>query len=363
MVIKKTPLYDVHQKLGARIIEFVGWHMPVQYSGVIEEHLTVRHRAGIFDVSHMGEIFITGKDALSFTQKMTCNNASLLSVGQVQYSALLYPQGTIVDDILVYRIGEEEYMLCVNAANTEKDFDWIKSYVEGDVQVIDRSQEYVQIALQGPLSQEILSPCVDIDLSKLGYYRFQEGMVDKVPGIISRTGYTGEDGFELYLPSEEAIPIWNLLLERGAAKGLKPAGLAARDTLRLEAKMMLYGNDIDETTTVLEAGLNFILKLDKGDFIGREPLLKQAEEGIARKLVGFEMMEKGIARPGYPVLLQGEKVGKVNSGSYAPYLKKNIGLTYLPLEMTEVGREFDVEIRGKPSRARVVPTPFYKRKK
>jgi aminomethyltransferase len=363
MVIKKTPLHDVHQKLGARIIEFVGWRMPVQYSSVIEEHLAVRQQAGIFDVSHMGEIFIAGKDALSFIQKMTCNDASKLSTGKIQYSALMYPQGTIVDDILIYRIGEDEFMMCVNAANTEKDFDWIKGHVEGDVQIDNRSLEYAQIALQGPRSQEILSPCVNIDLSKLGYYRFQRGTVDNVPGIISRTGYTGEDGFELYLPSDAAISIWDLLMEKGATKGLKPAGLAARDTLRLEAKMMLYGNDIDETTTVLEADLDFILKLDKGDFIGREPLSKQAKEGVARKLVGFEMVGKGIARHGYPVYHQGKEVGLVNSGSYAPYLKKNIGLTYLPVEIAEIDKEFDVEIRGKSSRATVVPTPFYKRKK
>ncbi len=363
MVIKKTPLHDIHQKLAARIIEFAGWRMPVQYSSVIEEHLAVRHQAGIFDVSHMGEIFIKGNQALPFIQKITCNDASKLSIGKIQYSALMYPQGTIVDDILIYRTGENEYMMCVNAANTEKDFDWITGHAEGDIQVLNASREYAQIALQGPRSQEILSPCVDIDLTKLGYYRFQMGTVNKVRGIISRTGYTGEDGFELYLPADSAIPVWNLLLEKGLSKGLKPAGLAARDTLRLEAKLMLYGNDIDETTTVLEAGLNFILKLDKGDFIGREALRKQAEEGIKRKLVGFEMVGKGIARHGYSVFYQGEKVGTVNSGSYAPYLKKNIGLTYLPLEIVEIGSEFDIEIRGKLSRARVVPTPFYKRKK
>lgn len=363
MMVKRTPLHDFHKKLGARLIEFVGWSMPVQYSSVIEEHLAVRQQAGIFDVSHMGEIFLIGKDALSFIQKLTCNDASQLSPGKVQYSALMHPHGTLVDDILVYHIGEGEYMMCVNAANTAKDFEWINSQKEGDVQVSNKSDEYAQIALQGPLSREILQQCVDIDLSELGYYKFQIGTVNQVSGIISRTGYTGEDGFELYLPSESAASIWHLLQEVGSPKGLKPAGLAARDTLRLEAKMLLYGNDIDETTTVLEAGLDFILKWDKDDFIGKEALKKQASEGLKRKLMGFEMLGRGIARHGYAVFYQGKKIGEVTSGSYAPFLKKNIGLTYLPVELAEVGKEFDVEIRGKMSRAKVIPTPFYKRKK
>lgn len=345
------------------MIEFVGWKMPVQYTGVIEEHLAVRERAGIFDVSHMGEIFIKGKDALSFIQKITCNDASKLSTGKVQYSALMYPEGTFVDDILVYQIDKDEFMLCVNAANTEKDFEWIRRHAKVHVQVTNKSDEYAQIALQGPLSQDILSPFVDIDLSELGYYRFKTGSIDKVRGIISRTGYTGEDGFELYVTLDSAPSVWNLLFEAGTQKGLKPAGLAARDTLRLEASMLLYGNDMDETTTVLEADLNFILKFDKGDFIGREPLQRQAKEGLKRKLIGFEMVGRGIARHGYPVLHGGEKVGEVTSGTHAPYLKKNIGLAYLPVEMADIGSEFDIDIRGKLSKARVVSTPFYKRKK
>ncbi len=360
---KKTPLYDVHQKLSARVIDFVGWKMPVQYSSVIEEHMAVREQAGLFDVSHMGEIFIRGEDALSLTQKITCNDASKLSIGKIQYSALTYPQGTFVDDVLVYRIDDDEFMICSNAANTEKDFDWISSHAEGNVQVTNRSQEYAQIALQGPLSQEILSHFVDIDLSELGYYRFEMGHIGKIHGIISRTGYTGEDGFELYIASDSAIPAWNLIYEVGVSKGLKPAGLAARNTLRLEARMLLYGNDIDETTTVLESGLNFILKIDKGDFIGRENLQKQAKEGISRKLIGFEVEGRGIARHGYQAYYEGKKVGEVTSGSYAPYLKKNIGLAYLPIEIADIGSEFDIDIRGKLTKAKVVSTPFYKRKK
>ncbi|MEW5806335.1 MAG: glycine cleavage system aminomethyltransferase GcvT [Acidobacteriota bacterium] len=362
-MIRKTPLNEIHKKLGARMIEFVGWEMPVQYSGVIEEHNAVRGKAGLFDVSHMGEIQIRGRDALAFVQKITCNDASKLTVGKVQYSALVYPQGTFVDDILVYRISDDEFMLCVNAANTNKDYEWIRNHLNGSVEAVNRSTEYSQIAIQGPLAQEILSSFVNADLTSIGYYRFAMGKVGKWDAIISRTGYTGEDGFEIYSSPESAPDIWNMLYEAGTPKGLKAAGLAARDTLRLEAKMALYGNDIDDTTTVLEADLMFILKMEKGNFIGREALQKQMNEGIKRKLVGFEVTGKGIARHGYQAYAGDRKVGMVTSGTFAPYLQKSIGLIYLPLEMTAVGMEFEIDIRGKRTKAIVVPTPFYKRKK
>ncbi len=362
-MMKKTPLNEIHKQHGARMIEFFGWEMPVQYSSVIEEHIAVREKAGIFDVSHMGEIQVKGPDALPFLQKVTCNDVSKLAAGKIQYSALLYPQGTFVDDILVYKISDDEYMLCVNAANTEKDYEWMLKNHEGDVAVNDRSSSFSQIALQGPLAQDIISELVDIDLQAIGYYKFAVVNIVGAETILSRTGYTGEDGFEIYSSPHAAPDIWRHLFQVGSSRGLMPAGLAARDTLRLEAKMALYGNDIDATTTVLEADLLFILKLEKGDFIGRDALEKQQKEGIERKLVGFEIIGKGIARRGYRAYVDGKEVGTVASGSYAPYLKKSIGLLYLPIGMTEIGTEFEIDIRGKSTRAKVVETPFYKRKK
>ncbi len=362
-MMKKTALNAIHRQHAARMIEFVGWEMPVQYSSVIEEHMAVREKAGIFDVSHMGEIQVKGPDALPFLQKITCNDVSKLTTGKIQYSALLYPLGTFVDDILVYKISDEEYMLCVNAANTEKDYEWITKNREGNVDVNDKSSSFSQIALQGPRAQEILSELVDIDLQTIGYYKFEVTKVAGADAVLSRTGYTGEDGFEIYSAPDAAPDIWQCIFRIGSPKGLMPAGLAARDTLRLEAKMALYGNDIDATTTVLEADLIFILKMTKGDFIGRVALEKQQKKGIDRKLVGFEMIGKGIARHGYKAYVDGREVGTVTSGSYAPYLKKSIGLLYLPIRMTEIGTEFEIDIRGKSTRAKVVETPFYKRKK
>jgi aminomethyltransferase len=362
-IVKKTPLNQAHRDRGARMVEFAGWDMPVYYSGVIAEHLAVREKAGLFDVSHMGEIEIKGEESLAFLQRLTPNDVSKLTEGRIHYNALLYPEGTFVDDLLVYFLGENHYLLVVNAANTDKDYQWILDHKEGKVEVINRTAEYTQIAIQGPEALGILAKLVDIPLAEMRYYRFARGKVVGVEAIISRTGYTGEDGFELYFSADAAEKLWYALLEAGKDKGLIPVGLGARDTLRLEAKMALYGNDIDHTTTVIEADLSWIVKLEKGDFIGKDVLDRQIKEGISRKIIGFEMIGREVARHGYPVLIDGRKVGKVTSGSYAPYLKKNIGLVYLPIEYAEVGTEFSILVRNKEAKAKVVTTPFYKRKK
>jgi len=360
--MKKTRLNSSHRKLGGRMIEFFGWDMPVEYSGVIDEHMTVRQRAGLFDVSHMGEIVISGNQAIDFVQHLTPNNASRLAPGKVQYSALTTPEGTFVDDLLVYCLSLSEYLLVVNAANSDKDHEWILKHQEGfDVQVENKSDDYTQLALQGPKALEILQPLIKFNLEELSSFGFNLAKIEEEKVLVSRTGYTGEDGVEIYTLSSQPEKIWDAILERGKDFGILPVGLGARDTLRLEAKLMLYGNDIDETTTVLEAGLSWLVKFKKGEFLGREALLKQKEEGIKRKIVGFELEGRGIARSHYPVYIEGEKVSEVTSGSFSPSLKKAIGLTYLPIEYTEVGTEFEVGIRDNQIKARVVPTPFYKR--
>jgi len=335
--------------------------MPVQYAGVIEEHLAVRQRAGLFDVSHMGEVVIRGPKALDAVQRLTSNDAGRLGVGQAQYSALTTPEGTPVDDILVYRVADAEFFLCVNAANDEKDFAWIREHMIPGAEAERVSDRYAQIALQGPLAERILSGLTAAPLAGLAAFSFVNAPVAGRSAMIARTGYTGEDGFEIYCAPEDAAAVWSALMEAGGPAGLVPAGLGARDTLRLEACLALYGNDIDESTTLLEAGLGFIVKLDKGDFIGRDALLRQKKEGVGRRLAGFEMLERGIARHGYPVATDGTPSGHVTSGSYAPFLRKNIGLAYLPAQRATAGVEFDVLIRNKPVRARVVRTPFYRR--
>jgi len=360
---RKTALNAIHRQLGARMIEFVGWDMPVQYAGPLPEHLAVRTRAGIFDVSHMGEIEFRGPAALESIQHMTCNDASRLAVGQIQYSAITTPQGTFVDDILVHRMGENHLFCCVNASNQVKDYEWFKAHARPNTDVIDRSHDFCQIAVQGPRAIEILRPLTAIQITAMRYYWFSQGEFAGVNAIVSRTGYTGEDGFEIYVDPRHAEAVWMRIMESGRPHEIQPAGLAARNTLRLEAKMALYGNDIDDTTTVLEADLAWICRFDKGDFNGRQPLLKQREEGVKRRLVGFDMVERGIARDHYPILLDGKPAGFVTSGSPAPFLQKNIGLTYLPSDRCAPGTEFDVVIRDKPVKARVVPTPFYKRPK
>ena len=363
---RTTPLYEEHVAAGARMVPFAGFVMPVQYTSVGEEHRAVRTRAGLFDVSHMGEIVVSGPAALDFVQLVSCNDHSRLTLGRAQYTGLMYPEGTFVDDLLVHRTADEEYLLVVNAANTAKDFAYLSELaadVEG-AQVQDRSAEFAQLALQGPLARQILAPLTPIALDEIRYYRFTRGEVAGRPAMIARTGYTGEDGFELYVDPEAAAALWRALLEEGRPHGLVPVGLGARDTLRLEAGMPLYGNDIDDTTTPYEAGLGWIVKLDKGDFIGRDVLERQHSEGVERTLVGFEMIDRGIARHGFPVLLRpdaAEPVGEVTSGTQLPTVGKAAGMAYLPVGASAPGTEFVISIRGRPARARVVELPFYSR--
>lgn len=362
IILQKTALNDTHRRLGARMIDFGGWDMPVQYSGTIEEHLAVRTKAGLFDVSHMGEIEVRGAQALSLVQHVISNDASKLVDGQAQYTGLTTPLGTFVDDLLVHRLAHDHYLLCVNASNADKDFKWIVDHTrQFDAEVENAGSRYAQLALQGPKALSILQPLVKVDLAAVKYYWFVNSEINGVPVIIARTGYTGEDGFELYFDENESENIWNSLMTAGSGSGLIPCGLAARNTLRLEAGMALYGNDIDDTTTVYEANLGWTVKLNKGDFIGRDFLARQKEEGIQRKLVGFEMIGRGIGRDHYPVFIDEEQVGQVSSGSPAPYLKKNIGLAYLPTSHTQVDSVFYVNVRGKMVEAQIVPTPFYKR--
>ena len=360
-VLKKTPLNQVEHELGGKMVDFGGWELPVQFGGILDEHAAVRERAGLFDVSHMGEITVKGPGALALLQRATCNDVSKLQDGRAQYNGLLYPTAGFVDDILIYRNSADDYFVVVNASNTDKDYQWLAEFAKGsDAEVRNVSSDYAQLALQGPESERILQPMSDVDLSSMKYYHFAKGKVDGIPAIVSRTGYTGEDGFEVYLAPSEAPRLFRKFLEGGA---VKPCGLGARDTLRLEAKMALYGNDIDQTTTPLEADLGWIVKLEKGEFTGRDVLQRERAEGLGRKLVGFEMIDRGIGRHGYPIVDGSEQIGVVTSGTHSPTLKKAIGLAYLPLDRSTPGTEFHVMIRGKETRARVVPTPFYKRAK
>jgi len=363
--LRKTPLHAVHREMGAKMVPFGGWEMPVEYAGLINEHMAVRKAAGLFDVSHMGEIEVTGAGALAFLQRVTSNDVARLADGQAQYSALPNALGAPLDDVILYRRGPERYMLVVNAGNVEKDFGWLRAQSPEACDVVDKSEAYALLALQGPRAQEILQALTPVDLGAIAYYHFAEGEVDGHPATIARTGYTGEDGFEIFVAPEHAEPLWRRLIEAGREKGLQPAGLGARDTLRLEAKMCLYGNDMDETTSLVEAGLGWIVSLDeaKGDFPGRGVLEAQKKEGAPRKLVGFEVTGRGIARHGYNVFLDGKPVGAVTSGSYAPYLQKNIGLCYLPSARAAAGANLEIDVRGRNVPARVVPTPFYKRTK
>jgi glycine cleavage system T protein (aminomethyltransferase) len=363
--LRKTPLHAVHREMGAKMVPFGGWEMPVEYAGLINEHMAVRKAAGLFDVSHMGELEVRGPGALAFLQRVTCNDAAKLKDGQAQYSALPNDSGAPKDDVIVYRRGPERYMLVVNAGNVEKDFGWLRSQGPEGCEVSDQSDAWALIALQGPRAQEILQAVTAVDLSSIAYYHFAEGEVDGHPATISRTGYTGEDGFEIFVAHDQAEALWRRLIEAGREKGIQPAGLGARDTLRLEARMCLYGNDMDETTSLVEAGLGWIVSLDeaKGDFPGRAVLEAQKKGGAPRKLVGFEVTGRGIARHGYSVLLDGKPVGPVTSGSYAPYLQKNIGLCYLPAARAAPGTAVEIDVRGRNVPARVVPTPFYKRSK
>jgi aminomethyltransferase len=361
--LKKTPLNARHRALGARMVEFGGWDMPVEYSGIIDEHMAVRTRAGLFDVSHMGQIEIAGPDALKAVQHITCNDASRLSIGQAHYSALTTPQGTFVDDVLTYRLTDDHFMMVVNASNIVKDFGWITKNIEGhaDAAAVNTSSRYALIALQGPAAREVMQSLTSVPLAEIKYYWFTTGEVAGVAGTISRTGYTGEDGFELFVPPSSAERVWDAILQAGKPAGVVPAGLGARDTLRLEAAMRLYGNDIDETTTVLEADLGWIVGWKKDDFLGADALRRQKQEGVARRLIGFEMLDRAIARHGYDAYVGGETAGVVTSGTQTPYLKKAIGMAYLPAGHAADGTEFEIDVRGRRVRAQVVPMPFYKR--
>jgi aminomethyltransferase len=361
-MLKRTPLYESHVQLGARMVDFVGWEMPVQYTGPIPEHMAVREAAGLFDVSHMGEIEITGHDALDLLQSVTTNDASKLQDNQVQYSILTNDGGGVIDDLLVYRINAEYFLLVVNASGTDADFEWIKKHVgTRKVSVANTSGAFALLALQGPRAERILQNITDHMLDRIPYYWSQAVSVDGLDCRVSRTGYTGEDGFEILCNASDARHLWNRLLVTGHENGLMPCGLAARNTLRLEAALRLCGNDMDETTTPLEAGLGWVVKIAKGDFVGRAVLERQKREGLGRKLVGFEVMDRAPARDGYTVLVDGVEVGRVSSGSPAPFLKKNVGMVYLPIEHAAVSKEFSVVVRGRPVAARVVEIPFYKR--
>jgi aminomethyltransferase len=352
--------------MGGRMVDFGGWDMPVQYpAGTVEEHLRTRQHAGLFDVSHMGEIEVRGPDAIALVNRLTSNDAAKLIDGQAQYSALTTPAGTVIDDLLVYRFAADYLLLVVNAGTTDKDWDWITSQQRNDqVELKNVSQDYCQLALQGPDALGILQNLTDLPLAEIKYYHFSEGQVDGVESIVSRTGYTGEDGFEVYAAPDKAEQLWKKMLDAGnfgSDTGVIPCGLAARNTLRLESGMALYGHEIDETTTLLEANLGWICKLNKGDFIGREPLAKQKEAGVKRRLIGFEVTERGIARDDQEIVIDGVPAGKVTSGSPAPYLKKNIGMGYVPTESANEGRQIQVDVRGRLVSAEIVKLPFYKR--
>lgn len=359
--LRRTPLYNLHRELGAKMVDFGGWEMPVQYAGILEEHRAVRERVGLFDVSHMGEFVVTGAGALGALQALTPNDVGKLSDGRIHYSAFLTEKGTFVDDLLVYRRSANAYLLVVNAGNTPKDFAWASEHSRGDVRVEDHSARWALIAVQGPGAAALMAKLADPDPSDLPYYGFRETKVEGAPTLVSRTGYTGEDGFEVYCPPEDAERLFRRLLEVGRPEGAVPCGLGARDTLRLEAKMALYGNDIDDTVTPWEADLGWIVKMNKGDFMGRDALAAQKAAGVPRKLVGFEMVDRGIARHGYPAKTSAGP-GVVTSGTHSPTFGKPIGLALLPTAATPVGTEFEVEIRGRAAGARIVPTPFYKRK-
>ncbi len=369
--VRKTALNAVHRHMGAKMVDFNGWDMPVEYpssGGIIAEHNAVRTGVGIFDVSHMGDIRLAGPGALAAVQHISMNDASKLAIGQAQYSALLYPQGTFVDDVIVHRLGEQEYLLVINAGTREKDFNWVRDNTRGfDCKVENLSDDFTQIAIQGPKGVNLLQKLTDADLSTVKFYWVTRGTVCGLKNtLIARTGYTAEDGFEIYIPSDEATSarVWNEVLAAGKEFGVVACGLGSRNTLRLEGKLPLYGHEISDTINVWEAGLDRFCKMDKPEFIGREALEKAKAAGLKRTLVGLEMVDRGIARDGYKVQdANGREIGYVTSGSYSPYIKKNIALAYVPPEFANIGTEVKVEIRGQGVKAQVVPTPFYKRPK
>jgi aminomethyltransferase len=359
--LRKTALNSVHRRLGAKMVNFGGWDMPLEYSGIIAEHQAVRTRAGLFDVSHMGELEITGPDALKLVQWVSCNNAAKLIVGQAHYSGLMTSCGTFVDDLLVHKFSDTHYLLCVNAGNQDADFQHIVANNRFDVAVENAGPRYSQLAIQGPRATEILQKLTPASLDTIRYYHFAFGKVSGVDCLIARTGYTGEDGFEIYFAPAHSDRLWTDLLQAGESAAMIPCGLGARNTLRLEAGMCLYGHEIDDNTTPWEAGLAWICKMEKAPFLGSDALAQQKQAGLPRKLVGFEMLDKRIGRDGYPVLIGGQDAGRVTSGCPAPFLKKNIGMAYVPPSSNAVGTEIEISIRGQAAPARIVALPFYKR--
>ena len=356
--LQRTPLFDAHLKAGARMVEFGGWEMPVQYTGIIEEHRRVRSTVGVFDVSHMGEFEVEGPAALAALQAVTTNDVSALEVGQVQYSLFPYPDGGLVDDLTVYRLGEQHFMVTVNASNIDKDWAWVTTHASG-ARWTNISSGTGLIAVQGPRAEDLVAGLSPADVRGIGYYRFAIGNVAGVRTVISRTGYTGEDGFELYVPWRDTERVWTALLEAGRAVDVAPIGLGARDTLRLEMRYALYGNDIDQTTNPLEAGLGWVVKPAKGDFIGKAAIERVRADGVKRKLIGLETADRSVARHGYPVLKDGRKVGEVTSGTFGPSVQKSIAMAYVETPLSAVGTEVSVEIRGQAHPARVVKTPFH----
>ncbi|GMB07650.1 aminomethyltransferase [Thermolongibacillus altinsuensis] len=363
--MKRTPLFPIYEQYGAKTIDFGGWELPVQFSSIKEEHEAVRARAGLFDVSHMGEIEVKGKDSLAFLQKVMTNDVAKLTNGRAQYTIMCYENGGTVDDLLIYKKDEDHYLLVVNAANTEKDVEWLNQHVFGDVELTNISEKIAQLALQGPLAEKVLQTLTDIDLSQMKFFEFKDNVnLQGINALVSRTGYTGEDGFEIYCRAEDAITLWNAILEAGKEDGVLPCGLGARDTLRFEATLPLYGQELSKDITPIEAGLGFAVKTNKEiDFIGKDVLKKQKEEGTLRKLVGIEMIDKGIPRHGYPIFFEEEEIGFVTTGTQSPTLKKNIGLALIKSEFSALDTEVKVDIRGKRLKAKVVATPFYKRAK
>jgi aminomethyltransferase len=357
----RTPLYDTHVKAGARLVEFAGWEMPVQYQSILAEHEAVRTRVGLFDVSHMGEVVFRGPRALESLNRLFTNDLSRIADGQAQYGCLCRETGGIVDDVVVYRRAADDLLVCVNAANRTKDHEWLAGHA-GGADVRNESDAWAQLAVQGPLAAQLLQRLTNVNLSALRSFRFANGEVGGVPSMVARTGYTGEDGFELFCPPSDAARLWAELMEAGKHERLQPAGLGARDSLRLEMAYRLYGSDMDDGTTPLEAGLGWVVKLDKGDFVGRDALVRQKQQGLARKLVGFLLTDAGIPRHGYPVLQDGRRVGEVTSGTRSPSLGTSIGLAYVPAALAAEGSTFAVEIRGRLAAAKAVKTPFYTRK-
>ena len=363
--MKKTPLYDDHLRLGGKIVEFAGWQMPVQYSGVVAEHVAVRERVGLFDVSHMGEIWVTGPNAEKALDHMTCNKVSSLYDGKAHYSAILNEKGGVVDDIIIYRCSKERFLVCVNASNADKDYEWFATHNPTDTTIVNASAEYGQIAVQGPRALELVTPLVQgADLSTLKYFHFVECEILNSPVIVARTGYTGEDGVEIFVKAEKTEDLWRLLLEQGASHGVLPCGLGARDSLRLEAALPLHGHELTEEITALESGLGWIVKFDKGDFIGKEALLKQKEAGLAKQLVGFHLDEAGIARQGDTVsTLDGKQIGVVASGTKTPTVNKSLGMAFVETPFAALETKLSFVVRGRAIAGHVVQLPFYKRSK